>query len=169
MKRLVIIGRVTAPHGIKGEVRVQPLTDFPERYTRGLRVMTDENPSRSLVVETARSHKQYILVQFEGLADRNEVEALRGILLQIPEEETMPLPEGRYYIYQLIGLKVALVDGTEVGSLAEVLSPGPHDVYVIKKLDGKLAYIPAVKEFIKEINIDKGIMVIDPIPGMLDE
>ncbi|WP_436412092.1 ribosome maturation factor RimM [Petrimonas sp.] len=156
---LVAIGKIVAPHGVRGDVRIIPLTDFPERFQQLKTAYFDDGTRLS--VESARQHKQFILLKFKGLQDRNAVENLRGKLVKVPRKDLVPLPEGHYYIFEIIGLKVYDIDGAYLGKVTDVMQTGSNDVYVVEDCDRPLL-IPAIKEVVKEIDLAQGRMVIKP-------
>ncbi len=170
---LITVGRVTAPQGIMGEVRVWPETDFPERFLERGRFYLDGPAPRWLQVEGARFHKGFILVKFAGCDDRDGAEALRGYRLQVPVEELPPLPPGEYYHHQIIGLEVVTTDGRVLGRVVEILSPGANDVYVVRSAaaTGRARewLIPASREAVAELDPAGGRMVVVPLSGLLDE
>ena len=155
----LVVGQVTAPFGVRGEVKVRPETDFPERFL-GLRQVCLEfrNGEEKLVrVRGARLTPKAILVTFAGYADRDQVEALRGAWVKIRESTAAPLPEGSYYVHRLLGLQVVTEDGRELGEITEVLRTPANDVYVTPQ-----ALIPALREVVKEINFAQRRMVVAP-------
>src|SRR5690606_28133460 len=121
MNDFVSIGEVTAPHGVRGEVRVWPRTDFPERFQRLERVFV-RRPGRvpqELAVERARFHKGFVIVILGGVDTGDVVESLRGALLQVPGDQVVPLPEDHFYVFQIVGLEVVDEDGRELGVVKE--------------------------------------------------
>lgn len=171
-KEWVSIGRVTAPHGIRGEVRVYPLTDVEDRFDRIERVFVAKGPGpgerRPLHVIRAKRKKALVILQFREITTVDEAERLRDALLQVPVSEVAPLPQGMYYVFQLVGLEVYTVDGAYVGTVADVLTENlPHDVYVVEREGKDPAFIPAVRRFVRTIDLESGRITIDPIPGLL--
>lgn len=152
----VIVGVVLGPHGNDGRVRAQPETDNPQRFRRGGRVIAQ---GRSLVVErTQRAPDGALLVKFEGVSDRDAADALRGVEISVPAEETPPAPPGSYYHYQLIGLSViSAADGETMGTLTEIVSTGANDVYVVTREDAELL-LPALADVVTEVNVGEGRM-----------
>jgi 16S rRNA processing protein RimM len=166
---LVRIGQVTAPHGVRGAVRVFPVTDFPERFTTLRRVLL-EGPARPVGVRFRGFVKSLVILEFEGITDRNQAEALRGVNLLVPRSEVHPLPEGYYYDFDLIGIDVVDTLGAPLGRLVDVDHNNPvHDLYVVETAPGKRHMVPAVRQFVKAIDLAAGRMVIDPIPGLLED
>lgn len=166
----VSVGLVTSPHGVRGEVRVKPLTDFPNRLgeTESFHIHQD-GERRSVRVEAAREHSRGLYVlKLVGVDDRDEAERLRGAELQVARSETVPLPDGTYYIFDLIGARVETPDGEALGTLVDVLTPGVHDVYVVRPLHGKELLIPAVKHVVRQVDPGEGRIVVAPPPGLLE-
>ncbi|GMA49074.1 ribosome maturation factor RimM [Alicyclobacillus contaminans] len=167
------VGLIVGTHGIRGEVKVLSKTDFPERRFKPRSELwlrkEGQDPHQSLVVRSARPHKNVWLVAFEGYQDINRVEGWRGMQLCVPESKLMPLPEGTYYIHQLVGLDVHTDDGKYVGKLVDVLMPGANDVYVVRgPLQKKDVLIPAIADVVQEVNLERGTMTVHLLPGLLD-
>ena len=172
----ITIGQIINTHGNRGEVKVKPITDDPGLFEEIKKVyavaeadekqMEQRAPRRPLTIETVRYHKKMVLITFMEIADMNQAEVIKGYFLQLPESELKPLPEGRYYIYQLEGLKVC--EGERCyGTLTEVLQPGSNDVYVVR--DGQQEIlIPALKTVIKKVDLEAGRMEVVLPPGLLD-
>lgn len=168
-EELIKIGQITSPHGVKGEVRVYPLTDFPERFTRLRKVLLGPD-ARPVGIRCRGAVKNLIILQIEGVEDRDQADKLRLQYLQVPKSEVHPLPEGHYYVFDLVGLDVVDPDGQPIGKLVGVDSSSPaHDNYVVETAPRKRYMVPAVKTFVKEINLEKGHVVIQPIPGLLED
>ena len=162
--RHIIIGRIGAAHGIRGEVRVNPMTDFPERFHDMTEVYVD---NALLEIESVRYHGDKILMKFRGYETRNDAETLKGMMLSVPRSEAMPLNAGEYYTFDIIGLGVFDVNGNALGKVTNVLETGSNDVYVVKSDDGKEILVPALKAVVKEINIDESRMVVD-LPEVIE-
>lgn len=166
---LVRIGQITAPHGVRGAVRVFPLTDFPERFTNLRRALLGA-ADHPVAVRCQGAVRGLIILQIEGIIDRNQAEAQKGQYLLVPRSEVYPLPEGHYYDFDLIGLEVFGPDGQRLGELVEVNHSSPvHDLYVVETAPEKRYMVPAVKQFIEAIDLEQGRMVIRPIPGLLED
>ncbi|TDA65641.1 MAG: 16S rRNA processing protein RimM [Clostridia bacterium] len=167
----IAVGEILGPHGVHGEVKVRPLTDFPERFYRleTVRVRLGGEP-RPYTVEQCRVLQGHtIIIRFVGVSDREAAATLRGGLIEIPPEEVVPLPEGHYYVFQLVGLPVYTVEGELLGRLKDVLSTGANDVYVVADdRTNKEILLPAIREVIKEVDLDGEKMIIDPLPGLLE-
>ena len=168
------VGIVVGTHGIRGEVKVLSKTDFPkQRFGPKSKLWLrreGEQPVLQVQVRSARPHKNVWLVSFEGYSNINQVESWRGMQLCVPEDELMPLPEGTYYIHELVGLEVYTDDQRYVGKLVEVLIPGANDVYVVRgPLQQKDVLIPAIADVVQEVDLNAGRMIVHLLPGMLEE
>jgi 16S rRNA processing protein RimM len=160
----LIVGRILAPWGIRGEVKVEVLTDFPERFAT--RKLVDLN-NRPLEIERCRPHKQHMVVKFATIDSVEAAEKLRGQDLTIPSSELYPLPEGQYYTFQLIGLKVVTTKGQTLGRVKDIMTTPSNDVYIVEGKHGEIL-IPAIEDVVKSIDLKKGKMVIEAIKGLLD-
>ncbi|RAQ95392.1 ribosome maturation factor RimM [Thermogemmatispora tikiterensis] len=163
------VGRVIAPFGLRGEIKVLPMSDLPDRFAQ-LEAIYCGSPPRRHRIEHVRPYKSgLVLLKLQGFDSLTAAEALRNCELQIPLAELPPLPPDSYYQHDILNLRVFTLDGQEVGSITEIWLTGSNDVYAIRMPDGRQALIPAVKEVIKQIDLVRRTMYIDPLPGMLDE
>lgn len=166
---LVKIGQITSPHGVHGQVRVYPLTDFPDRFLRLRQVLLGPEARPVGVTYKARV-KELVILELEGIDTREKAEALRQHYLQVDRSEIHPLQPGQYYLFDLIGLAVVDLQGQPLGRLVAVDQSSPvHDLYVVETGPGKRYMVPAVRAFVREISLEKGQVVIAPIPGLLEE
>lgn len=166
---LIKIGQITGAHGVRGEVRVFPLTDFPERFAT-LRTALLGPDARKVGVRFKGFVKNMVILKVEGVDDRDLAEKLRLHYVQVPKSEVHPLPEGHYYVFDLVGLDVIDPEGKPLGKLVGVDNASPaHDIYVVETAPGKRYMVPAVRTFVKEISLEKGHVVIAPIPGLLED
>jgi len=159
----LIVGRILAPWGIRGEVKVEVLTDFPERFAPQKVVYLNARP---LEIESCRPHKQHLVVKLDTIDSVEDAERLRGQDLTIPRSELYPLPEGQYYTFQIIGLKVVTTEGKLLGRITEIMTTGSNDVYIVEGKRGEIL-IPAIEDVVKSIDLAKGKMVIEAIEGLL--
>lgn len=165
--RDVITGRVVAPFGIRGELKLLPLTDFPDRFDAGrsisLKLQTGER--REARIRRSQPYKGGVIIKIDGVDTRNEAESLRGAESVIDESELAELDAGSFYLFDVIGLKVVTDDGRELGEITEVLQNSANDVYIT----GDGLCIPALKSVVVNINVEAGVMTIHPVPGLLAE
>jgi 16S rRNA processing protein RimM len=168
----VVIGLVRRPHGIRGEIRMEILTDYPERipqhrYLYLARPATPDDVAR-YPVEAVRPHKGVLLIKLVGCDDRDAAEELRGMVVQIPFEEAVPLEEGEYYHFQLEGMDVETDAGEWLGRVAEVLEAGAHDVFLVRGPRGEIL-LPSIEDVILQLDLGTRKMIVHPLPGMLEE
>src|SRR5262245_26009499 len=131
--RYLAVGKVVRAHGVHGEISISVLTDFPERFeTTEWLYMGNEFEASPYRLEKYRWHKQNILLTLAGITDRTQAEQLRGRYVQVPIEQAVPLPEGDYYHFQLVGLNVVTTDDQFLGTISEILETGANDVYVVQ-------------------------------------
>ena len=152
------IGRVLKAHGVKGALRVELLTDFPERFRPGNEI---DIGGRPLVVARSEEQEGGLLVTFEGINDRNAAEELVGAYCTLPLDAAKPLPADRYYHFQLVGLSVFDAhQQRDLGRVAEVLTYSANDV--LRVVDGKTEIlIPMIKSVVRTINTDEGRIIVD--------
>lgn len=160
------IARIVAPSGTKGEVKGEILTDFPDRFARLTRVFVGDE-FVAYEVLSARVRKRLVYLHFKGCDTMNDAEALRGKIVRIPVSEAVPLPEDHYYWYQIFDLEVWTVGGEYIGKIVDILERPANDVYVVQGKDREVL-IPAIEDVVKKVDLQKGRMVIQPIPGLLD-
>ena len=167
---LVTIGKIIGHFGYKGDVKVTPLTDFPQRFEKLKQVMVNKNGQISVAkIEKVKVNHNMLLVKFSGINSKESAQEIRGSLLQIEESELYPLPEGYYYHFQLTGLKVIDVHRGFIGILADILETGANDVYLIKSSEYGEVLIPAIKEVIKIIDLENQSMQVELLPGLIDD
>jgi 16S rRNA processing protein RimM len=165
----VAVGRILRPHGIKGEVAVEVLSDVPGRFETGSRVqgVREGKPSRTLVVVASRPQKGGAVVRFEGFEDRDQAEELRGLDLEVPRSEVPKAPEGTYYQYELLGC-LCFNEGAELGRVVEVTEDG-GGIMLIVEGDGRRVPVPFVREFLRAVDVEAGRIDLALPPGLLEE
>jgi 16S rRNA processing protein RimM len=165
---LVVVGRIGRPHGIRGDVTVEVRTDDPDaRFAPGSVLLTDPADRGPLTVQSTGRSGQITLLHLDGVDDRDAAEALRGTLLQVDAEALPELAdEDEYYDHQLIGLRVLHLDGTELGTVTDVLHPPASPVLVVARPDGSEELVPFVAAIVPEVDVDRGVAVVDPPDGM---
>ena len=168
MEQRLQVGVITATHGLKGEVKVFPTTDDPNRFRRLKEVILDTGKEeRVLKIEGVEFFKQMVILKFQGLDDINDVERLRRGILYVTRENAVRLKRNEYFIADLIGMRVENEDGSELGVLQDVISTGANDVYDVRLADGRQLLIPAIRECILEVNVEEGWMRVHLLDGLL--
>ena len=165
MEDTLKIGLIVKPQGIKGEVKVQPLTDDIERFRKLKEVIIDETTYRVLKAVIGGGT---VFVTLSGVSDRDTAETFRGKFLRVKRENAVPLEEGRYFIEDIKGLEVYDIDtGVKYGKVINVIETGANDVFEISSED-KTLLIPKIDDVVKEINIEKGVILIRPLKGLFE-
>lgn len=168
MKKYLEVGKICGTHALKGEVRVEPWADSPEFLCEFKNMYFDEG-AKKLKVKNARVHKNIVIVKLEGINSIEEADVLRGKVLYIDRND-VALEDGRYFVQDLLGLKVIDADnGVEYGEICEVSSTYANDIYHIKRADGKIDLIPAIDDVIAETDIEGGFVKIHRMKGMFDD
>ena len=160
------IGQVLKPHSVRGEVRVRPITDLPERFTWLETVYVDEKKPTLVEVESARFHKDMVLLKLAGYDSRESAQVLRGKILLVPENEAIPLEEGEYFLYQLEGVEVHTDEGVFLGKIERVIETGANNVFVVRG-DEKEVLLPDTDEVVLEIDFDVNRMLVHLLPGLI--
>ena len=166
---LLRVGIITSTHGIKGEVKIFPTTDNPDRFKKVKEVLiSDKGVEKVLAIESAKVFKQYAIVKFKEINSIEEAQLYRQKELYVKREHAQRLLKDEYYIADLIGMEVILEDNTMFGILKDVLETGANDVYIIETTDGKEVLFPAIKECILNIDVNVKKMTVHILEGLLD-
>jgi len=168
--RLVAIGEITRPHGLRGEVRVTPLTDRPERFARVTDcvlwdVTRDQRECRRITA--SRPHGRALVVALAGCESAEQASALVGRLLALPAADALPLPTGHFYRWQLEGCQVTTDEGDAIGTIVRVEESAAHDLWVVRGA-AREHLIPAVSEIVVEVDLTARRVVIRPPQGLLE-
>lgn len=168
-----LIGRILGAHGIKGVLRIHPLTDYPDRFFHMDKIHIEKpgKPPRELEVVDIAPHegKGQILLTVAGVSDRDAAEMFAGYAITVAPEERVELPAGEYWIDSLIGMDVIdLESGEHLGNIEDVMSTGSCDVYAVRTPDGALKMIPAIGDVVREIDTDTGCMKVVLMEGLWD-
>ena len=161
--RQVEVGRITSVHGLSGQVRVAVASDVPDRFDPGRQVYIQGRAYRiSSLVPFRPGH---IILSFQGVNAPEEAGRLVGEDITVPASESPRLPEGEFFHYQLLGLRVLTGDGELLGEIAEILETGSNDVYVVRGAGGEVL-VPALSNVITQVNIDQGMMLVSLPDGL---
>ena len=162
----VLVAVIAAPHGIDGAVSAEVYSDNPRRFAAGAELATASGEQLRIV--SASPHKGRLLLHLSGVEDRNAAEKLRGLRLYVDESEVEPLPEGSWYWFQLLGL-TAKEKGRVLGEVADVLPYTANDVYVVQRENKKDLLIPALKDVVKQVDLDAKVMEVELPAGLEDD
>lgn len=163
----VVIGKFRRPHGIRGEIRMTVLTDYPELISPG-QVIYAGDRYKTYTIKGVRWHGGDMLVSLKELPDRTAVEIFRNIMVYMKSEDMPELPEGEYFIHELIGMKVITDQDENLGVLKEILITGANDVYLVETQEGKELLLPATEEVVLDIDQESRQILVHIIPGLLD-
>lgn len=163
------IGKIVAPFGVRGEVKVLSLSDIPGRFMAFKDIYLGSQHARYTIVAARPTRNEVYILKFSGIDDIDAAETLRNHDLSIPLDQLAELPPDSYYQHDILGLRVSTLHGHEVGSIVDIIATGSNDVYVIDAPSGKQILIPAIKEVIRQVDLVRKVMYIDPISGMIDD
>jgi 16S rRNA processing protein RimM len=168
----LVVGYIASVHGLRGEVKVEPYTDFPERFAPGVQLFLGEN-LEEVEVAAARPHKNHILLQLKGVERREQADALRNRWLFIDEADAVQLDEDTYWVHDIIGMDVQTTGGEWLGTIREVLFTGANEVYVVETPptvnQGKELLLPAISDVIQQVNLAENLMTVQLLPGLLEQ
>lgn len=168
MEDLLKVGVITTTHGVRGEAKVYPTTDEPERFLELDYVLLDTGRElRKLEIKNVKFFKNLVILKFKGVDNINDIEKYKGRDLWIPREEGQELEEDEYYIADLLGMLVVLEDGQEFGTLKDVMETGANDVYIIDSAEHGEVLLPAIKECILDVDLEKNVMTIHLMKGLI--
>ncbi len=162
------VGVIANTHGIKGEVKVFPTTDDPQRFTILKEVLLDTGKElKELEVKNVRFFKNLVIVKFKGIDNINDIEKYKGCDLYVTRENALPLEEGQYYLADIIGAKVVTEDGKEFGTLNDILETGANNVFVVEH-EGKEVLLPDIPDCVKEVDVENQLVTVHIMKGLLD-
>ncbi|MDO3410725.1 ribosome maturation factor RimM [Saccharibacillus sp. CPCC 101409] len=166
------VGKVANTHGIRGELKIFPYTDFPEmRFAAGKELLLIEPEGGSplkVKVIAAREQKNVYIVKLDGYDNINQVEKYKGWDVKVPKKEAVEAEENAYYFHEIIGCAVLDEHGQELGIVKDILTPGANDVWVVKGKGGKELLIPFIEDIVKDVDVQKKVVRIEVMEGLLD-
>ena len=170
ISELFHVGGIITTHGLRGEVKIYPTTEDVHRFSELSELFLEDHKGHIYLVHIAsvRFQKGQVLLSFKEFPDINAIEPYKKCQLYVDREHATPLGEGEYYVADLIGLDVVSDDGTFSGTLYDVMETGANDVYEIHGQDGKKLLLPAIKQCILDVDMNKKLMTIHILDGLLD-
>ena len=164
---LLQVGVITTTHGVRGEVKVFPTTDDPARFKKLKNVVLDTGKEMiDLEVAGVKFFKNMVIVKFKGIDNINDVEKYRKKSLYVTRENAVKLKKNEYFIADLIGLQAESDEGEDLGELSDVLQTGANDVYVLSKEGTDDILLPAIRECVKEVDLENGKIIVHLLPGL---
>lgn len=169
MEQYLEVGKITSTHGVKGEVKVVPLTDDPQRFEELKWVFLDKgNSMEKYNIDSVKYQKNNVILKFREVKDMDTAQSLKGVMLKVDRQNAVKLPKDSFFICDLIGLQVYDETGVLLGKLNNILKTGSNDVYIINDDKGKETLIPALKSVVKKISIEEGKIIVIPQEGLVD-
>lgn len=171
MEMFLQVGVISSTHGIRGEVKVFPTTNDPNRFKKLKKVWLDTGKERlELEVQGVKFFKQFVIVKFKGIDNINDIEMYKGKSLLVTREDAVELQEDEYFIADLIGMEVFTDEDTEVfGVLTDVIETGANEVYVVKSEKYDEVLIPAIRECILDVDVENRRMRVHLMKGLVEE
>ncbi|MFC4305926.1 ribosome maturation factor RimM [Cohnella boryungensis] len=170
-ERLLNVGKVVNTHGIKGELKIWPQTDFPEiRFKPGsklLMVPPEAGEPITIEIVAAREQKKMYIVRVRGFDSINQVEQYKGWELKVADDERVPLEEGEYYLRDIVGCEVVTEEGEALGRITDVLSPGANDIWVVGLPKGKELLLPVIDDVVLDVDIAARKVKVHLMEGLL--
>lgn len=161
MQDYLLIGEITKPQGVRGELKLRPITCDPSRFEdMTYAYLRDGDDYKKIEISVRRAGADAVFFRMEGVEDRNDAEKMRGRQLYIDRAHAVELDDDSNFICDLIGLKGVLTDGGEIGKLVDVMQPGGNDVYVFKGERGE-TLVPALRSVVRKVDTAQGLMLLD--------
>lgn len=162
------VGVITQTHGIRGEVKVFPTTDDASRFKKLKEVIMDTGKDRlNMEIEGVKFFKQYAIIKFKGYDSINDIEKYKNAKLYVTRDQAVRLKKDEYFIADLIGMAVVTEEGELFGTLKDVMVTGANDVYVVERQDASEVLLPAIKECVKNIDIEQGQIRVHIMDGLI--
>lgn len=169
MENLLRVGVITSPHGVRGEVKVYPTTDDVNRFKKLKNLFLDlGREQKTLEIEHVKFFKNMVILKFKGIDTMNEVEVWRQKDLLITRDQAVTLEPDENFIVDLIGLKVVTDEGDILGVVTDVIQTGANDVYCVETESKKELLLPAIKDCILKVDLEKQEMLVHVLDGLLD-
>lgn len=167
MQEYFEVGQIVNTFGIKGQLKVKPFTDDMERFEELKTVyICKKNEMKKVEIEDVKYNKQCVLLKVKGIEDLTEAEQYKGLFLKIDRKNAKKLPKDTYFIADILGLEVYTDEGELLGKVDDIFPTGANDVYVVKDELGKQILLPSIPEVLKEIDLEKGKVIVHLIEGL---
>lgn len=166
MTNLLEIGKIVNTHALRGDVKIQYWCDDAEIFHELEYVYAD---GEKLEITNSRLHKNFVILHFKGIDDINIAESYKNKVLTVERDMLGELPDGTYYICDLLGLEVKKNDGTVLGTIEDIIKTGSNDVYVVNTGKDKPILLPVIDDVVKEVNIDNGYVIVELMKGLIDD
>jgi 16S rRNA processing protein RimM len=165
----LVVGSLRRPHGVRGEMVMEVLTDFPERLQPGTQVFLGA-AYKAMEIESTRPHGEGLLIKFSGVQTPEEAGRYRNESVYVTTADRPALPDGHYYEHQLIGFSVVEDDTNEIiGTLSEILRTGANDIYVVTRLDSSEVLLPVIASVVLELDAGRRVVRVHLLPGLIED
>ncbi|MHC2995358.1 MAG: 16S rRNA processing protein RimM [Candidatus Atribacteria bacterium] len=167
-KSFIIIGKIVSTQGNKGEVKVVPLTNSIDRFRKLTDIFIKKGNNKKLLnINNLKIKKNTVILKFEGIENIEKAEMIVGSFLEVKRSNAIKLPKDTYFIFDIIGLEVYTNENELLGKVENIISTGSNDVYVVKNKDKQEILIPAIREVIKNIDLEKKRISINMVDGLI--
>ena len=165
----LVVGSLRRAHGVRGEMVMEIVTDFPERLNRGTQVFV--GPSYvPMMIENARQHSEGLIIKFQEVGSPEAAARYRNQPVYVTTADRPPLPEGHYYDHQLLGFTIVDSDTNDtIGTLSEIMRTGANDVYVVRRPDGSEVLLPVIASVVLELDINRRVIRVRLLPGLIED
>jgi 16S rRNA processing protein RimM len=164
---MYLIGYILKPHGIKGEVKVNPITPYPERFNQLDSVYLKNDTAQTYSIQKVRISNRFVFLKFAEINSRSEAELLRDCEILIEEDKLIQLKADEFFVHDLIGCEVVSESGERIGEIIEVMQVTSNDIYVVQDRRGKEILVPAIKDVVKHIDLEQKQIKIHLMDGMI--
>lgn len=169
MEELLQVGVLTSTHGVRGEVKVFPMTDDVKRFKKNKDyILETPKGNRDVKVESVKFFKQFVILKFEGFDNMDDIAPYKNCGLFVTRENAVKCAKDEYFIADLIGMEVCEENGGPIGELIDVIQTGANDVYVVKTPEGKEHLFPAIKDCVRSVEMEARKVTVYVMPGLLD-
>lgn len=169
MEKMLQVGAITSTHGIRGEVKVFPTTDDPNRFKKLKEVVLDTGKEQlTLEIQSVKFFKQFVILKFKGYDSINDIEKYKGKNIYVTRENAVKLEKDEYFIADIIGSVVEDEAGNVLGTLKDVMQTGANDVYIVENQEGKELLFPAIKQCVLQVDVEQQKITVHIMPGLLD-
>lgn len=170
-ERMLNVGKIVNTHGVRGEIKIWPQTDFPDvRFRKGSRLLAyppEKGEPIEVEVQSAREQNNLFYLKLTGFDNINDVEKFKGWELKVSGEDRVPLEEGEYYVRDIVGCSVVTEEGETLGTIADILSPGANDVWVVKRPKGKELLLPVIDDVVLDVDTAGKTVKVRLMEGLL--
>ncbi len=169
METMFTIGKIVNTHGIKGELKVVPMTDEPRRFSKLKEVFVERKSMEKYEIEAVRYHKNFVLLKLKGIDTMDEGELFKNATLKIDRKDSLPLKKDEYYISDLYDLEVYTDEGRYLGTIQDIIYTGSNDVYVVRHPENqKEILLPAIKQVVLQVDLEGGKVTVKLLKGLED-